>query len=100
MRHEAIRNLYANAITIIDDKGVFDNDGNPVEIDENLVSQEVDRLAKIVESKQYELKRRREYPDVKDQLDMIWHGMHTGKFPKLDSFYEAIKSVKDKYPKG
>ena len=35
MRHEAIRELYPNIGTIDDDAGVFDLDGNPVEVDEN-----------------------------------------------------------------
>lgn len=48
----------------------------------------------------YKHKRISEYPDIGDQLDMLWHGMDSGAFPKLDSFYEAIKSIKDKYPKG
>jgi hypothetical protein len=48
----------------------------------------------------YKNRRKVSYPPISDQLDMIWHGMDSGAFPKLDSFYQAIKSVKDKYPKG
>jgi hypothetical protein len=39
------------------------------------------------------------YPDVRDQLDMLWHAMDKGTMPKVDAFYDAIKYVKDLYPK-
>ena len=47
----------------------------------------------------YPEKRRREYPDIGDQLDMVWHAMDTGVLPKVDSFYDTIKTTKDKFPK-
>ena len=39
------------------------------------------------------------YPRIGDQLDMLWHGMNDGVLPKVDSFYDALKAIKDKYPK-
>lgn len=39
------------------------------------------------------------YPDVAEQLDMIWHGMNKGEIPKIDSFYNSIKEIKERYPK-
>jgi hypothetical protein len=47
----------------------------------------------------YKTDRAVSYPSVGDQLDMIWHAMDSGDFPKIDSFYNEIKAVKDKYPK-
>lgn len=44
--------------------------------------------------------RQQEYPSIGDQLDMLWHGMDDGTIPKVTSFYDAIKEVKDKYPKS
>ena len=49
--------------------------------------------------KTYADKRRDEYPEIGDQLDMLWHGMNDGILTKVDSFYNAIKTVKDKYEK-
>lgn len=43
--------------------------------------------------------RRREYPAIGDQLDALWHSMNNGEIPKAAAFYDAIKAVKDKYPK-
>lgn len=49
---------------------------------------------------EYAYKRKPEYPRIGDQLDMLWHAMDTGQIPKAQQFYNAIKAVKDKYPKG
>lgn len=47
-----------------------------------------------------DLKRARAYPKIGDQLDMLWHAMDTGQIPKAQQFYNALKAVKDKHPKG
>ncbi len=49
--------------------------------------------------KTYSDKRKSDYPDIGNQLDMLWHAMDTGVLPKVDSFYDTIKTTKDKYPK-
>lgn len=47
----------------------------------------------------YSGSRRREYPPIGDQLDMIWHSMNNGSIEKSEPFYSSIKQVKDLYPK-
>jgi hypothetical protein len=42
--------------------------------------------------------RRAVYPSIEDQLDMLWHAMDAGALPRVDSFYDAIKAVKDANP--
>jgi hypothetical protein len=54
---------------------------------------------KVFDAKSYNIKRSREYPPMSDQLDMLWHAMDTGILPKVDSFYDINKSIKEKYPK-
>ena len=53
-------------------------------------------------SSNYEQQRRNAYPEIGDQLDMLWHSIDQN--PKLKSeyfeFYEAIKAVKVKHPKN
>ena len=55
-----------------------------------------------VEEKDYISKRRNAYPEIGDQLDMLWHSIDQN--PELKqkyfNFYEAIKQVKVKYPKN
>ena len=50
----------------------------------------------------YAQQRRNAYPEIGDQLDMLWHSIDQD--PQLKSkyfdFYEAIKAVKVKYPKN
>ena len=46
--------------------------------------------------------RRNAYPEIGDQLDMLWHSMDQNAElkQKYFDFYQAIKSVKVKYPKN
>jgi hypothetical protein len=48
----------------------------------------------------YSTKRAREYPQLGDQLDMIWHAINQGiPLDKNGEFYKSIAAVKSKYPK-
>lgn len=47
----------------------------------------------------YILLRRTAYPLIADQMDMLWHAMDTGVLTKVTDFYDALKAVKDQYPK-
>lgn len=47
----------------------------------------------------YRHKRAVLYPQIKEQLDMIWHAIDEDKLDKTSEFYLKLKNVKDKYPK-
>ena len=47
MRHQAIRNLYPNVVTIDDSAGAFDAQGDQVTIDESAVATEIELLIPI-----------------------------------------------------
>jgi hypothetical protein len=85
MNHKAIYKLYPQVVTVNDDTGAFDNDGNKVEIDLELVSAWVDPDA-------YKDKRTKEYPSFAEQFDTLYHGGY-------DAWKATIDSVKAKYPK-
>ena len=55
-----------------------------------------------IEQAPYISQRRNAYPEIGDQLDMLWHSIDQN--PKLKSeyfeFYEAIKAIKVKHPKN
>ena len=59
-------------------------------------------MANEPEQSNYAQQRRNAYPEIGDQLDMLWHSIDQD--PQLKSkyfdFYEAIKAVKVKYPKN
>ena len=44
-------------------------------------------------SKEYQRKRRFEYPPIEDQLDDLYHN-------GIDGWKSTIKAIKNKYPKG
>lgn len=47
----------------------------------------------------YKVLRAKEYPPIKDQLDMIWHAIDEDKLDKTSDFYLRLKAVKDEFPK-
>lgn len=53
------------------------------------------------DNKQYQRDRAVEYPKIGDQLDKLWHSIDSDETLKtqFSDFYNAIKTVKDKYPK-
>tara|TARA_B100000029_G_scaffold385792_1_gene381510 strand:+ start:639 stop:1001 length:363 start_codon:yes stop_codon:yes gene_type:complete len=40
------------------------------------------------------------YPDIKEQLDKLFHDIDDGKLDKTGTFYTALKAVKDANPKS
>lgn len=47
----------------------------------------------------YDVERSMEYPNLTEQLDMLWHAMDADSSKRLEPFYSTIKATKDKYPK-
>jgi hypothetical protein len=49
----------------------------------------------------YDIKRYANYPPIDNQLDMLYHAIDADSDlkTKFSSFYDAIKAVKDAYPK-
>tara|TARA_R100001591_G_scaffold118190_1_gene139867 strand:+ start:621 stop:902 length:282 start_codon:yes stop_codon:yes gene_type:complete len=93
MRHEAIRALYDTVVTIDDDAGAFDKDGNKVTLDESAITAKIAELQTAYDNLEYQRKRAFEYPSIVDQLDDIYHN-------GIDGWKATIKVVKDKYPKS
>lgn len=56
-------------------------------------------LAEVPRSIDYKKQRAREYPLLKEQMDMLWHAIDTDSLNKESDFYKELKKVKDKYPK-
>ena len=66
------------------------------------IEAKINEMANEPEQSKYAEQRRNAYPQIGDQLDMLWHSID--KDPQLKSkyfdFYEANKAVKVKYPKS
>jgi hypothetical protein len=43
--------------------------------------------------------RKKEYPAIGEQLDLLWHAIDDGTLDKTSDFYTSLKATKDKYPK-
>ena len=91
MKHQAIRNLYANAVTIRDDEA-FDKDENKISLDTNAVNNEVKRLQDEHDN-DYKRKRKEEYPSLEDCIHAILDDT-------LTDLQAKRTAVKNKYPKG
>ena len=40
------------------------------------------------------------YPDLEDQLDLLYHDIENGTLTTSGNFYKTLKAVKDKFPKS
>tara|TARA_R100000353_G_scaffold99274_2_gene72222 strand:- start:207 stop:497 length:291 start_codon:yes stop_codon:yes gene_type:complete len=90
--HNAIRKAYPDVVTINDDKGAFDKDGNSVTLEQSKIDTARTTLDTEAAAIAYKGKRKAEYPAIEDQLDDIYHN-------GIDGWKTTIKAVKDKYPK-
>jgi hypothetical protein len=72
-------------IAVIRGDDAFDANGNPVTYDETAVQAYIDAHAYIA-------KRQKAYPNIADQLDLIYH-------QGLDAWKSAIQAVKEEFPK-
>ena len=69
--------------------------------DGKLVDKESNERKVVRELKTARSNRKDEYPDIGEQLDMLYHAIDSNSDlkTKFSSFYTSIKAVKDKYPK-
>lgn len=103
-RHEAIRRLYPQTVSIHNGKA-YDDGGKQINLDEAKIAAEVTRLKAEYERTQYRRDRAREYPPVGDQLDAIWKALNqlrmqgTDLPADTDHVLGEILAVKKRYPK-
>ena len=68
------------------------HDGNPTAITNEQILAKQTELQADYDTKEYQRKRKAEYPAIEDQLDDIYHN-------GIDGWKTTIKATKDKYPK-
>ena len=103
--HKAIRRAYPDAVTIDDDTGAFKADGTQI----TLVQSDIDTARVTLDAETAAIKYKTDrttdgstiYPDIGDQLDLLWHAINadTDLKSKFSAFYNSIKEVKDANPK-
>lgn len=57
------------------------------------IDDEIARLDLLFDNNEYKRDRKKEYPSVDDQLDILYHEGY-------DGWKKIIKNIKDKYPKS
>tara|TARA_E500000081_G_scaffold30191_1_gene33886 strand:- start:593 stop:901 length:309 start_codon:yes stop_codon:yes gene_type:complete len=99
---DAILKINPNAkVTIKADGEIVWHDGTtPIPVAD--IEAKMVKMANEPEQSNYAEARKNAYPEIGDQLDMLWHSIDQN--PKLKSeyfeFYEAIKAIKVKHPKN
>ena len=101
--HEAIYEAYKSeakpVVTIDDDAGAFDADGNSVTLDQSKIDAARVELDKL----NYRTDRTENgstiYDTIGNQLDMLYADMVAGKLDTTGTWATHIKSVKDANPK-
>ena len=93
MRDQAIRTVHPNVNIISGEYCAFDNDRNPVVLDEAKIAAEITKLQAAHAATQY--RRDRVYPPIGDQLDDLFrHGAFS---PEMAAQLQAVKTA---HPKG
>ena len=60
---------------------------------------ERDKLIAEYNAQEYQRKRVSAYPEIKEQLDLLYHDMTAGKGDKTGEWYKAVNKVKTDNPK-
>jgi len=73
--------------------------GSPIDI-ETIEAKKIELQADY-DAKQYARDREKEYPEIGDQLDMLWHSIDQDAAlkQKYFAFHQAILAIKSKHPK-
>ena len=56
---------------------------------------EVTRLQGVYDGNAYQRTRMLVYPDIREQLDLLYHDMTAGKLDATGEWHKAVKAVKD-----
>ena len=95
MRHEAIRNLYPNVVTVDDTAGAFDAQGNQVTVDEAAVAAEIQRLQPIKAAEQVSRNRQQAYIA---EADPLFFKAQRGEVT-MEEWQAKVAEIKARFPK-
>jgi len=104
MIEEAIKKINPNAQFTVDQNDINQitwlNGTTPIPVAD--IEAKMNEMANEPEQSDYAQQRRNSYPEIGDQLDMLWHSIDQDEELKTKyfNFYQAIKSVKIKHPKN
>ncbi len=70
---------------------------------EDVINNKLKELQAEYDTQEYARNRKAEYPDLAEQLDLLWHAIDTDTLDNKDyrnKFYTMLKKVKEDNPKG
>ena len=80
---------------------VWDEDNSETQPSDSAIQAKYDELETLWNTtNEPRTDRKLTYPNIEEQLDKLFHDIDDGKLDKTGTFYTAIKTIKDKYPKG
>ena len=94
-RNKAIMSIYPSVVTIRGTSDAEDTNGNAVVLDESAITVEENRLQAVYDAKAYQRTRAAAYPELKEQLDLLYKDMLADKGDKTGTWFAAVKAVKD-----
>ena len=91
--HKGIRAIHTSVVSILGE-----TEKNIIALDKNEKKVAIDwtKVKSWTDPNEYQIKREKEYPSIQEQLDMQYHDL----INNTTTWKDAIKTVKDKYPKG
>ena len=95
---DAIYALVGGAITQKVDGEIVFHDGQTPPTEEQIQAK-LTELQADYDAKQYQRDRETSYPEIREQLDLLYHDMTAGKGDKTGEWYKAVNKVKTDNPK-
>ena len=95
---DAIYALVGGAITQKVDGEIVFHDGQKPPTEEQIQAK-LTELQADYDAKKYQRDRATSYPEIREQLDLLYHDMTAGKGDKTGEWYKAVNKVKTDNPK-
>ena len=92
---DALLSLKPNAEWVLRGDTLEWLDEEETEPSSDAIADEVTRLQGIYDNNAYQRTRAAAYPELKEQLDLLYHDMAANKGDKTGEWFKAVKAVKD-----
>ena len=92
---DALLSLKPNAEWVLRGDTLEWLDEEETEPSSDAIAAEVTRLQGIYDNNDYQRTRAAAYPELKEQLDLLYHDMAADKGDKTGEWFKAVKAVKD-----
>jgi hypothetical protein len=94
-KSDAILSLQPNAEFVVSDSELRWLNESVTQPTTSEINAEVARLQAIYDNNEYQRTRADAYPELKEQLDLLYHDMAADKGDKTGEWFKAVKAVKD-----